>query len=65
MLASLGSLSVTCKSLAINIKRYIEPERDKAAKAKAGRAQGLRIAILSVLARIHGLFHGQPLAHAA
>ena len=54
--------AVTFKALALNIKRYIASEREKAAKAKAGGAQGLHIAFFGVLARIRGFFCGQPLA---
>jgi hypothetical protein len=56
--------AVTFKALALNIKRYIESEREKAAKAKAGGARGLHMAIFGVLARIRGFFRGQTLAHA-
>ena len=56
--------AVTFKALALNIKRYIESEREKAAKAKAGGAHGLHMAIFGVLARIRGFFCGQPFARA-
>jgi hypothetical protein len=54
--------AVTFKALALNIKRYIESERENAAKAKAGGAHGLHMAIFGVLERIRGFFRGQPLA---
>ena len=54
--------AVTFKVLALNIKRYIESEREKAAKAKAGGAHALHMAIFGVLARIPGFFCGQPFA---
>ena len=57
--------AVTFKALALNIKRYIASELEKAAKAKAGGARGLHIAIFRALAKIRGLFCGQPFARAA
>ena len=57
--------AVTFKALALNIKRYIASELEKAAKAKAGGARGLHIGFSAVLARIRGFFRGRPLAHAA
>ncbi len=60
-----GTLIVTFKALALNIKRHIESERAKAAKAKAVGAHRLHIAISGVPARILGSFPGRPFAHAA
>jgi len=57
--------AVTFKALAINIKRYIASELERAAKAGAARDQGLPWPVFSVLIRMREDFRCDPLALAA